>query len=392
MKPVQEAVRQAGIDALLAMGCAVHKISGGKAPKHLFMRNVEHKKIGTKVKIVSQNEDTTFIAKYNPDGTISDEDFTIVVATDLHIDRDISLINKTLEMLVKHLEDVKPDLLILTGDIIVTDYQQIDSVQFAKMMEEIGIYWAFVFGNHEARAEKEFHKFFMLKNKSRYEHCLTKFGPPELFGYGNFIVNIMSGENTISQSLVFMDSGRDITDKYRKEYSLPADFKGYDFIKENQIQWYEKHIAELKQKYGDVKSMLFMHIPIPEYEEVMRFDPDAKPVPTGIPTGKGEIIYGEMHESVGCSPYNSGLFERAKAVGAQAFFAGHDHINDYHAVYQGVHLVYVQMGGYEIYHMGNKYNYKAEDCMQGVTVLTIKKDGDFTLKQNLTRKFLDKKK
>ena len=42
--------------------------------------------------------------------------------------------------------------------------------------------------------------------------------------------------------------------------------------------------------------------------------------------------------------------------------------------------------------ISNKYNYKAEDCMQGVTVLTIKKDGDFTLKQKLTRKFLDKKK
>ena len=51
-------------------------------------------KIGTDVKIVRQSDDTTAIAKFNPDGTISDKEFTILLATDMHVDRDNKLIYK----------------------------------------------------------------------------------------------------------------------------------------------------------------------------------------------------------------------------------------------------------------------------------------------------------
>lgn len=387
MKPLEEAVRGAGISALIDMGCAVHKISGGKLPKHLFLRNVEHEKVGSKVKVLKQTNDSAFIAKMNDDGTFSDEDFTVVLATDLHVDTDTDLITKAFQMLVNHLEAVKPDLLILTGDIIVTACQQIDCVQFARLMEELGIYWAFVFGNHEARAEKEFHKFFMLKNLTRYEHCLSKFGPSELFGYGNFFVNVMKDENTVLKSFAFFDSGRDTTEEHLKEHNFPVDKMGYDFIKKGQIDWYLKHIDALKKQYGEVKSMLFMHIPVPEYKEVMDFDEKAEPIPTGYPTGKAEVLFGEMHESVGCSPHNSGLFEAAREVGAEAFFAGHDHVNNFDAVYKGVHLVYVQAGGYEGYNM-DKFDLSESDWTQGVTVMTIKNSGEFEFDRRYNKEYL----
>ncbi len=387
MKPVQEAVREAGISALIGMGCAVHKISGGKAPKKLFLRNVEHDYIGSNVKIVKETEDSTFIAKFNPDGSISDEDFTVVMATDMHIDKEPALMTKAVDMLYKHLRDAKPDLLVLTGDIIVTDHQQVDCVQFARFMEELGIYWAFVFGNHEARAEKEFHKYFMLKNLSKFPHCLSKFGDDSLFGFGNFFVNIMKSETELMQSLAFFDSGRSITDKYREEYNLPQDMNGYDFIKENQIAWYENNIKALQAEYGATKSMLFMHIPVPEYKEVFDFDENEKPIPTGKPTGKAEVISGEMHETIGCAPYNSGLFQRAKELGAQAFFAGHDHVNDFWAVYEDVMLAYIQMTGYEIYHMG-KFGLEEKDWRQGVTIAKIQKDGSFSLDRQFTSRYV----
>lgn len=387
MKPVEEAVRGAGIAALIDMGCAVHKISGGKVPKHLFLRNVEHKKIGSKVKVLRHTDDSAYIAKMNDDGTYSDEDFTVVLATDLHVDKDNDLINKCFGMLVKHLEAVKPDLLILTGDIIVTDFQQIDCVQFARLMEEMGIYWAFVFGNHEARAEKEFHKFFMLKNLTRYEHCLSKFGPSDLFGYGNFFVNIMKDENTVLKSLAFFDSGRGTSEEHLEEHNFPVDVKGYDFIKKGQIDWYLNHIDALKKQYGEVKSMLFMHIPVPEYKEVMILDETAKPLPTGVPTGKAEVLYGEMHEGVGCSPHNSGLFEAAREAGAEAFFAGHDHVNDFDAIYKGVHLVYVQSGGYEEYSM-DKFGIPESEGMQGVTIMNIRNNGEFSFDRRYNRDYL----
>ncbi len=391
MRPVEEFLRESLYTVALGAGRAMHNISGGKFPKHLFSKNVPHPHIGTDVKIVKETSDSTYIAKFNNDGTISDKEFTILLATDMHVDKDNKLIYKAMDMLYKHIAEIKPDLIIFTGDFLVTSYQQLDCVQFARFMEDIGIYWAFVFGNHEAREEKEFHKYFMLKNLTKYSHCLTKIGPSDLFGYGNFFINILNSDNKVSQSLCLLDSGRDIYPRYLEEYGLDESYvKTYDFIKENQIVWYENHIKDIQKLQGNVKSMLFMHIPVPEYKEVMDFDPDAKPIPCGIPTGKAEILYGGMHESVGCSRYNSGLFERARAVGATAFFSGHDHINDFAAIYKGVHLVYVQMTGYEIYHMGKKFGLDEKDWLQGTTVVKINKDGEFTLKQNFTSKFLNK--
>ena len=389
MRPIEEFVRETANSIVLGVGGIVHKLSGGKYPEHLFSKTVPHPFIGTDVKIVRQSDDTTAIAKFNPDGTISDKEFTVLIATDMHVDRDNKLIYKAMDMLYKHIADVKPDLVLFTGDFLVTDYQQLDSVQFARFMEDIGIYWAFVFGNHEAREEKEFHKYFMLKNLTKYEHCLTKIGPSDLFGFGNFFIEILNADGKVSQCLSLFDSGRDIYPRYCKEYNLPEEYaNSYDFIKENQIVWYENHIKALQNKQGDVKSMLFMHIPVPEYKEIMDFDENEKPIPTGKPTGKGEVIYGSMHENVGCSKYNSGLFERARKVGATAFFSGHDHINDFAAMYKGVLLAYVQMTGYEIYHMGDKFGLPEEEWMQGTTVVKINPDGNFRLKQNFTSKFL----
>lgn len=389
MRPIEEFVRETANSFVLGVGGAVHKITGGKHPEHLFSKNVPHPFIGTDVKIVRQSDDTTAIAKFNPDGTISDKEFTILLATDMHVDRDNKLIYKAMDMLYKHIADVRPDLVIFTGDFLVTDYQQLDSVQFARFMEDIGIYWAFVFGNHEAREEKEFHKYFMLKNLTKHDHCLTKIGPDNLFGFGNFFIEILNAEGNVSQCLSLFDSGRDIYSRYIEEYNLPKEYENtYDFIKENQIVWYENHIKALQKKQGEVKSMLFMHIPVPEYKEIMDFDENEKPIPTGKPTGKGEVIYGRMHENVGCSKYNSGLFERAKAMGAIAFFSGHDHINDFAAIYKGVLLAYVQMTGYEIYHMGDKFGLAEKDWMQGTTIVKIDKDTNIRLKQNFTCKYL----
>ena len=133
--------------------------------------------------------------------------------------------------------------------------------------------------------------------------------------------------------------------------------------------------------------MVFMHIPIPEYAEVMDIDENEKPVPIGRPNGKGEILFGEMHETVGCSVYNSGLFDKAREIGTQAFFSGHDHVNDYCAVYKGVYLVYVQMGGYEIYHL-DKFGLLEKQWIQGVTTLDIHNDGSFKLGKRFNRMYL----
>lgn len=389
MKPVRTFIQQNAIKALLVAERPIHKLSGGKLAKNLFLSSLDIPFVGTKVKIIKETETSTFIAKYNDNGTIDDSDFKIIATTDIHTDEDYSLNNKSLQMLINQIRDEKPDLVVLTGDCIQSKFQQIEAVEFAQMMEKIGVYWVYVFGNHEARDEKEFHKYLLMKSLSDYPHCLSKFGDPNLFGYGNFIVNIMNSETELKQSLVFMDSGRDIVEKYMARDGVPAEMKnGYDYIKPDQIKWYTDEMNKLRKNYGKAPNLLYMHIPIKEYEEVFTLNDEGK----YVPTGKAEILYGRMFESVGCSPFNSGLFEAMKKNGAQGIFCGHDHVNDWAAKYDGILLVYNQMGSYNAYNLGN-YNgvsLPEEEWQQGVTVTTIHTDGSFDLRQSFNSKYIKK--
>ena len=378
-------IRQSAVRIHLAAAKAVFKISGGQIPKSLFCSRGKPKKIGTTVKIVSRNEYSTDIAKLDADGNISGDDFVILSSTDFHFDEDHDLNTKTVEYFVRHIKETKPDLVVITGDVILTKFQQIDAIQFAQMMEKIGIYWTAVFGNHETRESRGFYKYLLLKSFADYEHCLCKFGPDELFGYGNYTVNILGKGGKLLKSLFFFDSGRSINDEIRAEYSLPADFSGYDFLKREQIDFYKKEIDRMKAKYGDLGSFVYLHIPLKEYEHAFKLNESG----AYEPSGECEILYGEQYESVGSSPYNSGMFDAILEKGStQAVFCGHDHINDWCAVYKGIYLVYSLPAGYNEYHLGTKTDKPESEWMQGVTLTTVRADGSFEIKPRYNRIFL----
>ena len=385
MRPVTTFIRHKGITAVLAGSRAVSKLTGGKKPEYLFSAGAEVEYVGSSVRVVERTDTAVTIAKTRPDGTIDDGEFKILTATDMHLEPGAALNNKTIKMFVRQIKDLKPDLVIVTGDCILSDCQQIDAVQFSRMMEDLGVYWAYVFGNHEAREEKEYFKYLLYKGLQYYPHCLSLFGDPSLHGYGNFAIHIKNGENSLAKSLFLFDSGRDIQDKTRREYGLPADMRGYDFIKRTQTRWYLDELKEAKRRYGDVKTLVYMHIPVPEYKNV--FDGDEQNGFT--PSGKAELLYGTQFESIGCSAYNSGFFSEAKKEGSlQGMFAGHDHINDFCAVYDGVYLVYTQCTGYNTYNMTEKKNWDEKDCHYGVTLTTLLPGGDIRVSQEKNAKYI----
>ncbi len=388
MKPIRTFLQQNAIKFWINFEKPFYTLSKGKVARNIFLKSLDIPYIGSKVKIIKQTKTSTFIAKYNDDGTIDNSPFKILNATDLHLDEDYDLNDKTLQFFINRVRDEKPDLVIFTGDVILSKYQQIDAIQFGQLMEKMGVYWAYVFGNHEARAEKEYFKYLLMKSMTDFPHCLSKFGNPELFGYGNFIINIMNSEKEIRQSLVLFDSGRDICEPHRTNDNIPQDMKGYDYIKPSQIQWYENEINTLKKQYGKVESMLYMHIPIPEYKVIFNDIGNE----TFEPSGKAEILYGYQYESIGCSPYNSGLFDAMKRVGSQAIFAGHDHINDFAARYDGILLVYNQCGGYNCYTLydwsNERYQRPEEEWQQGYTLTDIEPDGSIKLRQSFNSDYL----
>ena len=385
MHPVITCLRHKGIAALLAVSRLVHRATGGRRPKFLFSENAAAEFVGSKVKIVSEDETSVTIAKYKPDGTIDPGEFRILTTTDLHLDTKSPLTrggsaadrnNRSIRMLVRQIKRLKPDLVILTGDVNQSDFQQIDAVQLSLLFEKLGVYWAYAFGNHETREEKGYYKYLMYQGFRYGPHCLCRFGDPALFGYGNFAIHVKNGENSLSKSLFLFDSGRDIQPERCAEYGLPSDQEGYDFLKREQIDWYLREVEKTKRQYGDVRTIAYMHIPVPEYGEVFEGDEEQG----FVPSGKAEVLYGAQHESVGCSPYNSGFFDAAAGEGSlQAVFSGHDHVNDFCALYRGVYLVYSQGGGYNTYSMEDRKGWNERDCHYGVTLTTLLPDGNLQI-------------
>ncbi|MBQ8208991.1 MAG: metallophosphoesterase [Clostridia bacterium] len=382
-----EALRIATDKALLAGGRCLYKVSGGKMAKIMFSQQVRTTNVGSDVKILAEDEDSVTIAKVDKNGNIKNNGFRILSSTDFHFGDDPALRFKCMDMFMKHIKATRPDLVVLTGDIIQSKFQHFDCIQFGQFMEEIGVYWAFVFGNHEAREEKGRFKHLLMTCQTHFPHCLARQGKEELFGYGNYCINIMKSENEILKTLFMFDSGRDVIPEYVKSHGAPEDIINYDFIKNNQMDWYKNKITALKEQYGDVKSFMYMHIPLKEYENAIIPEKDENGL---FPfTGKCEIIYGNAYETVGSSQFNSGMFSLIKELGStEAVFSGHDHVNDFCALYDGVYLVYNQTGGYETYTLDEKCDCDEKDWPQGVTITDIEPDGTFDISRRFSSMYL----
>lgn len=377
MYKIRTAVQQKLFKAIIKLEEPIYDITGGKLAKNRFLSSVKIPYVGTNVKIVKETENSTFIAKFNPDGSFDNSDFRILCTTDLHLDDDYTLNDRTLQHLVDQIADLKPDLVVFTGDVILSKYQQIDAIQFADMMTQMGVYWAYVFGNHEAREEKGPFKYLLYKSLIDSPYCLCKYGDDDLFGFGNFTINIMNGENSVLKSLVMLDSGRSIIDANRARDGVPADIDGYDYVKPSQIKWYADEMTALKKQYGDVESMIYLHIPIPEYDEFF----EEQSAGTFVSKADTELIYGTMREKIGCSKFNSGLFDAMKQNGGMAIFCGHDHCNDFCVKKDGIYIVYNQTGGYNCYRLYETDKMSPDESTWhfGVNFTDIRADGTLLL-------------
>ena len=255
------------------------------------------------------------------------KEFTVLNITDPHFaDYDVRTLMaipaaKTIGRLVR---EVRPDLITVTGDIICSDSAVFSIRRFCDLMESFSVPWAPIFGNHddESNCDLDFIGDLFL----RCPHCLFRKGDPAL-GAGNYVLHI--AENT--------PTGKSVVE------SLILMYHRNGRPNEAQLEWYKWAAAGVKKLSGGAAEIaLFLHIPLPEYQFAREsfFDeagkcwkPDAD-------------ACGEIHEKICCEwrdgrPYRRGFFEAIKDAGnTKHVFCGHEHLNDFSAVYDDVRLTY----------------------------------------------------
>ena len=242
-------------------------------------------------------------------------EFKILQLTDIHFFAQTTSIDwQTIVDLPKLVDYTKPDIILVTGDFWHNnpDGRGEEYMNTAiTIIERLGIPWAFTWGNHD-----------QLNNYENGHLAFTN-APHSLYSgsssNGNYVIEVKNTENELLWDLICMNS------------SIGGGSTGLAAIAQ---AW----ISELLQFQAAGKhasnAFGFFHIPVPQYQTVW----DA-----GIPGVKYENVYsGSQDDS---NAFN--LFKQLETM--RACFCGHDHVNDYGGMLEGIELVYGRATGYAGY-------------------------------------------
>ncbi|SFT37234.1 Calcineurin-like phosphoesterase [Algoriphagus locisalis] len=245
-------------------------------------------------------------------------DFKIVQFTDTHIDIPGNKNRDVFEIVRGIILEERPDLVVLTGDVVTQD-DPIQAYQlFEDLFAEFSIPWVVAFGNHDSQHNAS--RVEIANFLAEFPHCLNA-DKEETYGNSNFVLTI-AGEESKEEALIYiMDSNSNST--------LQPQVGGYGWFDFSQVQWYrEKSKGFTEVNRGNpLPALAFFHIPLPEYAQAW--------------SNETNPAIGVKNEEE-CSPeINTGMFAAMLEAGdVMGTFVGHDHINDYIGVHHGIALAY----------------------------------------------------
>jgi len=290
----------------------------------------------------------------------SDGSFKVMQIADL---QEIPAISPdTLKLMNAALDREKPDLVVFTGDQIkgygITfrggDRKKKVEDPLPRLLEPVvrrNIPFAPLFGNHDGQVGCTNQE--QMQIYQRYEQCVGM-DDPALPGCGTYDLPIYSNDGRkILFNLYLIDSHGS------------AKGGGYAPVDPKQIEWYRATRDRLTQENNGepVPSLVFQHIPVPEYYNVLLQVPHKTPgAVRAYRTHKNESYIlnpdmvdagGFMRESPAIPDINTGEFDAIAEKGdVMAMFVGHDHINSFVGHYQNVDLVYTPGSGFNVYGPG----------------------------------------
>ena len=308
--------------------------------------------------------------------TKTKDDFKILQLTDIHLGggpisyhRDLQALNAVYKLI----DHTRPDFVVVTGDLTFPvgyssfSFNNTAPVQqFASFMRNLGIPWAFAYGNHDtesyaATSEGDLNEIYKSLSYKSSKTLLYPYVQPDITGRNNQVIELRNADGSLNQALIIIDSN-----SYTGE-----GFNTYDYIHDDQVDWYKRQIESLNEKEGHtVSSLVFFHIPLQEY--VTAYDLYLE--------GSDEVEYffGENNDEVmDVSKHPSKLFDTAVELGStKGMFCGHDHYNNTSIEYQGIRLTY-----------GMSIDYLAmpgiarDTKQRGATLITTHKDSSFDIEQ-----------
>lgn len=262
-------------------------------------------------------------------------DFKILMFTDTQLWADLGKNKECYEQMDALVEKTQPDLITLPGDVLSAFASRFSINNFIKHMDSYQIPWAPVYGNHDNEIPTNSLNW-QADKYMESEYCLMKKGPSNLYGCGNYVINITEDDNPV-YTLFMLDNGRYIEylDEETNEAYTKEIYMGYE-----QIAWYEWNVKGIEKAAGRiVPSMTFSHFAQPEFREAV--EKCGVQDENGRYTIPQEYGFGYCQYLPGAAPVKSGFFDKCKELGSTKYmFCGHDHENNASVTYDGITMTY----------------------------------------------------
>ena len=262
--------------------------------------------------------------RFNEDGT-----FMIMQLTDLHFNSETETSRQIPGQVLNLVKTQKPDLIVLTGDIVTSGDPQKGWQTIADMLSEAGVPYAVTIGNHDPELTTREFIFDFLETQPLF---VGEKGPAHLKGMGTYALEVLASDGSDKPaSIIYCMDSNDYHDEY--ETNRP-----YDWIEWEKVEWYRNLSRSYTEANGGtpLPSYAFFHIPIFEYK-LMK----------DLPGVYGVALEGFGH---GSSDINSGILGNfLKMDDVIGVFTGHDHDNDFIGKVNGIVLAHGRFGGYDTY-------------------------------------------
>lgn len=305
------------------------------------------------------------------------ETLNILQLTDVHICGSITTIEtdrKAFDACYELIKKTQPDLIIVTGDIVYPIPIQTFNknnlkplFQFTSFMNNVGIPWAMVYGNHDTESVATYDSVTfagIFRHFKSQDNCPMLYAEkqPDIYGRYNQYLRIENSDGSLNRLIFLIDSNDYVQNS--------AEINDYDSVHEDQIKWYSETIDRVSaEENSDVRSFVFMHIPFQEFA-------DAK---AALDAGDADAIYlfGENGEAVSHPDHNNGFFDVIlEKNSTEAVFVGHDHLNNMGIKYKGIDLVYSKSIDYIAYRGISKMTEQ-----RGATLITVLQNGEYRIEQ-----------
>ena len=281
-------------------------------------------------------KETENTISFNSDGKLK-----ILHVTDTHLKLNHNF-DPTIWMVERACDEEKPDIVILTGDIVLNCDDAQDTKKMINALMNIfdsrNIPVAVTFGNHDseqgAMSREELMEYYNTF------HCSVSVDDGEaLSGCGTYNIPVFSSDGEkVKFNLWVFDSG-----DYDEE-------ERYSCVKPDQIEWYRQTSEKLRAENGGEKvdSLVFQHIIVAEIYDALKKSDSWKSYSYEHLYNEGEyymfdperVNYGTIREYP-CPGYsNFGQFDAMVEQGdVLAMFTGHDHTNAFGVEYKGIDIV-----------------------------------------------------